>query len=201
VIFGKLPNAYRESFYFEGFPVEAFVHDPETLNYFLFEVERRSGIPALAQMILEGIEVPQPSELSESLKALAASFLKERPPLLSDEEVKKLRYDITSLVDDLRQPRSRDELLASGARLYEALANYYFRTNNLWSAKGKSIPRILKQVDAGLCMRYCNSFTDLFSKGQTETVIALAEELLQPNGGLLFDGYRIDAPSDYRKPR
>jgi predicted nucleotidyltransferase len=30
VIFDKLPAAYRESFYFQGFPIEAFVHDPET---------------------------------------------------------------------------------------------------------------------------------------------------------------------------
>jgi len=35
VIFDKLPAAYRESFYSQGLPVEAFVHDPETLNYFL----------------------------------------------------------------------------------------------------------------------------------------------------------------------
>jgi len=45
VIFDRLPNAYRESFYFGDLPVEAFVHDPETLNYFLFEVDRSSGIP------------------------------------------------------------------------------------------------------------------------------------------------------------
>jgi hypothetical protein len=68
VIFDKLPAAYRESFYFQGFPVEAFVHDPETLNYFLHDVDRPSGIPSLAQMILEGVEVPKPSELSGSLK-------------------------------------------------------------------------------------------------------------------------------------
>jgi len=55
VIFDKLPAAYRESFNFQGFPIEAFVHDPETLNYFLHDVDRPSGIPALAQMILEGI--------------------------------------------------------------------------------------------------------------------------------------------------
>ena len=75
VIFDKLPAAYRESFYFQDFPVEAFVHDPETLNYFLHDVDRPSGIPSLAQMILEGVEVPKPSELSGSLKELATSVL------------------------------------------------------------------------------------------------------------------------------
>lgn len=200
VIYDKLPNAYRESFRFHGLPVEAFIHDPETLSYFVFEVDRPTGIPALAQMILEGIELPEPNDISQSLKQLAASFIEAGPPALRDEEVLKLRYNLTSLVDDVRQPRSRDELLASGAELYEALADYYFRSNNHWSAKGKAIPRILKRTDVELCLRFCNSFDELFSNSQSGTVIALVEELLKPNGGFLFDGHRLEAPKDFRKP-
>jgi len=71
VVFDKLPAAYRVSFYFQGFPIEAFVHDPETLDYFLYELDRPSGIPSLAQMILEGVEIPKPNEFSQSLKELA----------------------------------------------------------------------------------------------------------------------------------
>jgi len=200
VIFRSLPQAYRESFYFRRFPVEAFVHDLETLNYFLFDVDGPAGIPALAQMILEGIEHPEPSEFSESVKQLAASVIKAGPPVLSDEEVRRMRYNVTSLLDDLRHPRSRDELLACGAQLYEVLADYYFRTNNLWSAKGKAIPRILKRADADLCARYCKSFEELLRSGQAEELIALAEELLVPKGGFLFDGQRLNAPVDHRKP-
>jgi hypothetical protein len=200
VIFDKLPAAYRESFYFQGFPIEAFVHDPETLNYFLYEIDRPSGIPSLAQMILEGIEIPKPNDLSRSLKQLATSVMQLRPPELSEEDVRKLRYDITNLVDDIRQPRSQDELVASGAELYEALANYYLRTNKLWSAKGKSIPRILRQADADLCLRYAASFDELFAHGHPENVVALVEEILRPHGGFLFDRHRLDAPANYRKP-
>jgi predicted nucleotidyltransferase len=200
VIFDRLPAAYRESFYFEGFPVEAFVHDPETLNYFLYQVDRPSGIPSLAQMILEGTEIPKPNELSKSLKELAASVMALQPPELSEEEIRKWRYTITNLVDDIRQPRSKAELVGSGAELYEALADYYFRTNNLWSAKGKSIPRILKQADADLCLRYCTAFEELFTNGEPAKVVALVEEILNSRGGFLFDGHRLDAPEDYRKP-
>ena len=200
VIFNKLPTAYRESFYFQGFPIEAFVHDPETLNYFLYEIDRPSGIPSLAQMILEGIEIPESSEFSQSLKRLAASVIESGPPTLSDEDIRKLHYNITNLVDDVRQPRSKDELIASGTELYEALADYYFRTNNLWSAKGKAIPRILKQADADLCSRYCNSFEELFVDGHPDKAIVLAEEMLQPKGGFLFEGHKFDAPASCRKP-
>jgi len=199
VIFDELPAAYRESFTFQGFPVEAFVHDPETLNHFLYEVDRTSGIPSLAQMILEGIEVPEADEFSESLKQLAVSAMELGPPELSDEDIRKLRYNITSLVDDIREPRSKDELVASGTELYQALADYYFRSNNLWSAKGKSIPRNLNKADAHLCLRYCSSFEELFA-GHPEKVIALAEEILKPNGGFLFAGHRLAAPAHWRKP-
>ncbi|MDQ3712469.1 MAG: nucleotidyltransferase domain-containing protein [Acidobacteriota bacterium] len=200
VIFDNLPAAYCESFYFQGIAVEAFVHDPKTLNYFLYEVDRPSGIPALAQMILEGVEIPEASEFSQSLKQLAASVIELGPPSLSKEDIRKLRYNITNIVDDIRQPRSKDELVASGTDLYEALADYYFRVNNLWSAKGKSIPRVLKQADVDLCLRYCNSFEELFAGGQPVKVIALAEEILKPYGGFLFDGHKLDAPANWRKP-
>jgi len=200
VIFDRLPAAYRESFNFQGFPIEAFVHDPETVNYFLHEIDRPSGIPSLAQMILEGVEIPKPNDLSRSLKQLATSVIQLGPPGLSEAEVRKLRYDITNMVDDIRQPRSRGELVASGAELYEMLANYYLRTNALWSAKGKSIPRVLSQANADLCLRYAASFDELFAHGRPESAVALVEEILRPRGGFLFDGHRLEAPADYRKP-
>ena len=199
VVFDELPVAYRESFYFQSFPIEAFVHDPETLNYFLHEVDRPSGIPSLAQMILEGIEIPGPNDLSRSLKQLATSVMQLGPPELSEEDVRKLRYDITNLADDIRQARSKDELVAAGAELYEALANYYLRTNKLWSARGKSIPRILGQANADLCLHYTASFDEMFAHGRPEAVVTLVEEILTPGGGFLFEGHRLDAPAHYRK--
>jgi hypothetical protein len=118
---------------------------------------------------------------------------------LSPQEVERLRYSITDLVDDLRAPRSRDELVGTGSQLFETLANYCLRTRGLWSGKGKSIPRALMRADAPLCERYCRSFEDLFTKGDPRAVIALAEELLGPDGGFLFDGYRLDAPAAWRR--
>src|SRR4051794_40453736 len=55
VVYAHLPSAYRESFRFDGYPVEAFVHDPTTLEYFFLEVDRPSGVPTLPQMIAEGV--------------------------------------------------------------------------------------------------------------------------------------------------
>lgn len=200
VVFASLASAYRESFRFDGYPVEAFVHDPETLEYFFFDVDRPSGVPSLPQMVLEGVEVPAANEISLGLKQLAASVIDAGPPPLDAPTEQRMRYFVSDLIDDLRTPRSRDELVATGARLYEQLADYHLRRQGLWSAKGKAIPRVLQRVDPELCGKYSQSFDALFTRGDATAVVHLAEELLRTAGGFLFDGYRTDAPSAWRRP-
>jgi predicted nucleotidyltransferase len=200
VIFDQIPHAWRESFEFQGYPVEAFVHDPETLNYFIFDASRTSKSPAMARMVLEGVEVPGPTEISQSLKRIAADLIASGPPELGDEDERWLRYSITNLIDDIRQPRSRDELVASGAELYGALANYYFRTKGLWPAVNKSIPRTFGKADPDLFSRFREGFDRLFADGLSDKVIMLAEEILKHRGGFLFDGYKQNASPDCRKP-
>ena len=199
VVYARLPCAYRESFRFDGYPVEAFVHDPATLEYFFQEVDRPSGVPALPQMIVEGVEVGGPSNMSRDLKRRAAAVIEAGPPALDRETEQRMRYFVSDLVDDLRAPRSNDELIGAGARLYEQLADYHLRRRGLWSAKGKAIPRILRQADPALCDSYSDAFTALFARGDPEPVIRLAETLLGQAGGPLFDGYRADAPPAWRR--
>ena len=199
VVYASLDCASRESFVFGDYPVEAFIHDPETLEYFFLEVDRASGVPTLPQMVSEGIEIPGANELSRALKARAAEVLAMGPPALDAASEQKLRYFVSDLLDDLRAPRSREELVATACRLYDDLANYYLRSRGQWSAKSKTIPRTLKRLDPHLHDRYGESFDRLFVDGDPAPVLALAEELLAPQGGLLFDGYRSDAPADWRR--
>ncbi len=201
VIYAQVAAAYRESFTFDGYPVEAFVHDPATLEYFFLEVDRPSGVPALPQMVVEGVAIPEPSAISRELKERAAAVIAAGPPPLDAESERRMRYFVSDLLDDLRAPRSRDELIATGVRLYEQLADYYLRRRGHWSGKGKGIPRVLRQVDAELCTAYSDAFTALFSHGDPQSVICLTESLLSEAGGPLFDGYRSDAPSTWRRPR
>ena len=200
VVFEKLPHAWRESFNFHGYPVEAFVHDPETLNYFLFEPSRSSRPPSTARMVFEGIEVPGPSEISRSLKRIAADIIASGPPEFGDEDERRLRYTITNLIDDIRQPRSREELIACGAELYGALADYYFRANGQWPAVNKAIPRAFSKADPDLYSRFREGFEELFAGGQSDKAITLAEEILKRHGGFLFDGYKHEASPACRKP-
>ena len=199
VVYSSLPCAYRESFTFRKLPVEAFVHDPETLEYFSVEMDRAAGIPALPQMVVEGREIPNSTDLSRMLKARAAALINAGPPPLDSESERRRRYTVTDLVDDVREWRSTEELMATGSRLFEELADYYLRSIGHWSARGKAVPRALQRADPALCTRYCRAFESLFHHREVGPVIRLTEELLEPQGGLLFDGYRSDAPASWRR--
>jgi hypothetical protein len=110
-----------------------------------------------------------------------------------------MRYQITDLLDDIRDPRSYAELVATRGQLHEALGDYYLRASCRWSGKGKSIPRVLARVASGLSKRYCESFEALFKHGDPASVIALSEELLNDHGGLLSRDIG-ETQAQWRKP-
>jgi len=198
VIFDHLQAAYRESFLYCGKPVEAFVHDPATLAYFFHEVDRPSGIPSLAAMISEGIELPAPSGFSARLKRLARSILADGPPAWTPTATDASRYQITGLIDDLRDGRPDAEVMAIGVELYSALANHIFRSRGIWTATGKTIPGRLAEVSSELAVTFESAFSQLLREGKVASVIELTQRELERDGGWLFEGYISVAPEAWR---
>ncbi len=196
VVFPNVERAYRESFYHLEWPVEAFVHDPETLRHFFEDVDWPEGNCTLAEMVHEGIETPGATSFSEGLKSMASKVLAEGPPKLAPSDIDDRRYLISELVDDVRDPRSRHELVASATRLYAELADFHFRSRGNYSASGKAILKRLKKADPAFLRSFTEAFDALFiSGGGPAKVIELTEALLAPYGGFLFGGYRRDAPT------
>jgi len=198
VIYDRVPVAYRESFYHRDWPVEAFIHDSETIQYFFQGVDRLIGRATLAEMISEGHEIPGPTELTNGLKEKARAVLADGPPALTEDDIQDRRYQISELIDDIREPRSKAELTASATMVYGELADYYFRTHMDWTGSGKAILKRLRQEDPALARRFADAFEILFTTGHSQKVIDLAAEILAPQGGFLFDGYRRDVPRDWR---
>jgi hypothetical protein len=196
VIFDRLEHGWRESFTFGGWPVEAFVHDPETISAFL-EDDAIEGEPCLATMIVEGPIIPQDHPLVASLKTQARQFLDNGPPVWDSQKLDSKRYAITDVLDDLRDVRNKIEAAALIGALHEQLAEFYFRANGLWSASYKQIPRKLEKADPKLAQKWNEAFLGAWA-GDTNHLIRFAEDLMAQNGGLLFDGYRSDAPKDKR---
>ncbi|HEX7176500.1 MAG TPA: nucleotidyltransferase domain-containing protein [Pyrinomonadaceae bacterium] len=196
VVYERLPHAYREAFFHAGWPVETFVHDPETLRYH-FESDRRRGIPSLMRMVTEGIEIPGASEFSAGVKRSAAELLEAGPPRWDAAELMRRRYRLSDWVDDIRYPRTPEELVASGTFLYADLADFFLLSQNLGTAHSKTIPRRLREVDAGFAERFGNAFEALFVEKQPAPVITLVEEVLEQFGGILFEGFRRNsAPAE-----
>ncbi|WP_461534928.1 GNAT family N-acetyltransferase [Spongorhabdus nitratireducens] len=198
VVYESLPHAYRESYIWHSRPVEAFIHDSETLDYFFSRVDRPNGIPSLMNMVVEGIELTPADEFSQKLKSEARRYLEMGPPVLGPEERDLARYFLTDLLDDIRAPRNYQELIASGGKLYEKLADFYLRASNHWSASGKAIPRRLQQVDPEFSQKFDRSFETLFRDGDPSQVILLVEAVLAPYGGVLFDGFQRPAPANWK---
>jgi hypothetical protein len=199
VVYPKLEQAYRESFLYKGWPVEAFVHDSETLNYFFWEVDAKDGTPSLPNMVSEGQPVPDSHSLVEQLKSLADKVLDGGPAKYSADQLRNARYGIGDLLDDLRGPRNKFEAKVIAAKLHEQLGDFWFRAQGQWSASGKHIPRRIQKLDPAFASKWTAAFDSAF-EGETNKLVQLVEDVLNKFDGYVFDGYRRDAPKDWRKP-
>lgn len=197
VVYERLPAARRESFLAEGVPVEAFVHDPGTLAWFVDEDAAR-GRPSLLHMIAEGTLVGTATESARSLQGQVAARLQAGPPSLTQAQRDALRYEITDLVDDLCGERSAAEVVAIGALLHPRLAELALRGRGHWYGSGKWVPRLLARMDPALGQRFDQAFAALFASADRAPVLALAQQELAVHGGRLFEGDCRTAPADWR---
>ena len=198
IVFEEVAHAYREAFIYDGWPIDAFIHDLETLRYFFEESRAGNGISGLSNMILNGREVTNPSVFSENVKTLAQEFLNAGPAIWDQEQINKERFLITDVLDDIKYPVGRDEQIASAAWLLEALGQFYFRSQNKWCASGKSIIRYLKSDNPDLALEFTQAFEGLFQTGDSAALELLAKKILEPYGGLFWNGFRSDAPKESR---
>ncbi|MBX9731564.1 MAG: nucleotidyltransferase domain-containing protein [Sphingomonas sp.] len=197
VIYDQLEAARRESFIFDGMPVEAFVHDRETLGWFVNQDVSR-GRPSILNMIAEGVVIGHAREQGEALRNAVSDRLAQGPPPLSTIAMDALRYEITDAIDDLRGDRSLAEVMAIGAMLHPKIVELALLGRARWNGAGKWAPRLLREADSHLADRFDSAFRTLFSSGNADPVIALAEAELEPHGGLLFDGDCRVAPASWR---
>jgi RimJ/RimL family protein N-acetyltransferase len=198
IVFEEVSHAYREAFIYDGWPIDAFIHDLNTLRYFFEESRAGNGVSGLCYMILNGCEVTNPSAFSKNIKILAQEVLNAGPAIWDQEQINKERFLITDVLDDIKYPTGRDEQIASAAWLLEALGQFYFRSQNKWCASGKSIIRYLKSDNPDLALEFMQAFQGLFQTGNSAALELLVKKILEPYGGLFWNGFRSDAPKESR---
>jgi hypothetical protein len=196
VLYPHLPDgAWRVTERHEGQLVEAFVHDLETLRYFFDVFDGPSGVPILAELVATGLEVPGlPSRLAIPAKAMARGVLAAGPPKLDQADLDRRRFTLSSLAEDLLDQRPRHERIAIVAALYSGLADFALRAAGHFGGNGKGLARSLTSFDPNLASR----FDAAFGAGDVDRMQALVDEVLAPYGGRLVDGYRAQAPADWR---
>lgn len=179
--------AYRESFFAYGWPTELFVHH-ETSYLGFFQTDCERGIPSLPNMCAEGIIVKD-GGFADKIKADAKRILAQGPEPWNEELIRAKRYGITDLLNDFESSDDHAEDLFIAQALGFALHEFVLRTNGYWIGKGKWIVRALKRYDQSLARRFAAVFHQYYQTRDKKDLIALADQLLQKEGGRLFEGF------------
>jgi hypothetical protein len=198
IVFEFLPHAYREAFIYDGWPIDAFIQDLGTLSYFCGKLEAVNGRPALINMILNGKEVLEQNYLAEQAKSIAQEALNVGPDKCNQGQIDQERFFITDILQDIKFPRNRDEQIISAVHLFEPLIQFYFRSKKKWAASGKALMRLLKTEDPDFALEFNQSFERFFQTRDTIGIEILVEKILAPYGGTLWDGFRSDAPPEWK---
>lgn len=199
IVFEEVAHAYREAFIYDGWPIDAFIHDLDTLRYFCGKLEASDGKPALINMILHGQEILAQNSVCMEAQAIAAEALANGPDTWSQDQIDKERFLITDILDDIKSPKNKEEQITSAVHLFEPLIQFYFRTQKKWAARGKSLIRLLKQENPELAEEWVSAFEILIQTGDASGIENAVTKILAPHGGYLWDGFRSDAPADWKE--
>lgn len=198
IVYESLLHAYREASVYDDWPIDAFIHDLDTLQYFCGRLEASDGNPALINMILQGQKILEPNEFSAEAKNIAEQALAKGPDIWSQEQIDKERFFLTDILDDIKFPKNKDEQIISAVHLFEPLLQFYFRARTKWTASGKSLIRLFKAENPEFAAEWTASFETLVQTGDPTAIEIVVTKILKPHGGLLWDGFRSNAPIHWR---
>lgn len=198
IVFESLPHAYREAFIYNDWPIDAFIHDLDTLKYFCEKFEASNGQPALINMILHGHEILAPNALANKAKAIASEALINGPDIWSQEQIDKERFHITDILDDIKFPKNKEEQIASAVHLFEPLIQFYFRSQKKWTASGKSLTRLFKAENPELAREWNSAFESLMQTGDVIAIETVVTRILDPYGGYFWNGFKSNAPPEWK---
>jgi hypothetical protein len=188
IITGREDAPFRQSFVWEGWPVEAFVHSETSYLDFFARAWGRYE-PSLEMMCAEGVVLRDQGGLAARVKEAARRELERGPDPLDQRAIDRLRYAITDLIDDLVGSVRPEESFFIAHKLAEESVKLVLLRNGRWLGKGKWISRALRRFDAGIAERLSNALALFCSTGTKEALIAFADDALAPVGGRLFEGY------------
>ncbi|WP_342506909.1 nucleotidyltransferase domain-containing protein [Sporosarcina sp. FSL K6-2383] len=185
----KVESAYRESFIDYDWPIEVFVHNLSSYKDF-FKLDCERARPSLPRMVSEGLVISD-SGVVRTIKDEADELLKQGPAMWSEKTIETKRYMLTDALDDLIGSTNRAEELFITNTLANAIHEFVLRTNDQWVGESKWVVRALNDYDEDFAGRFVQAFDMFYRTGAKGEIINLADEVLQPYGGRLFEGYSM----------
>ncbi|MDQ0207585.1 nucleotidyltransferase domain-containing protein [Alkalicoccobacillus murimartini] len=189
VIFDEHSDHYRESFVYEGWKIEAFVH--HSISYRKeFEEEKEIGRPILGNMLIEGLLLKDHASY-KAIAERAVKHVQEGPAPLTEDYIKASRYFIGDLLDDFIDSKHHDEAVITLNQLSLQLPDFILRLNNQWSGRGKGLSRALYAFDHELAQTFFHALRGYYQHQNKEPFIAFVTDIYKPLGGFLFDGFSL----------
>ncbi|PGM55657.1 nucleotidyltransferase domain-containing protein [Bacillus sp. AFS053548] len=190
VIFDKyLSSSYRESFIEFGWAIEVFVHNLSTYKQF-FQSDYERARPSMPRMVSEGITLKDEGIIKD-IKREAKELLDKGPEKWSDETIKVKRYFITDALTDFIGSSNREEDLFIANTLAELVSEFVLRTKCKWIGSSKWIIRSLRNYNEDFALRFVEAFDLFYTTGDKKQIIELVNNILQPFGGQLFEGFSL----------
>ena len=174
----------RQSLVYRDWPVELFVHDEQTLDFWLGK-ERPERKPSLYRMV--GCGTPIVGD-PEERQAACRAVLDAGPDPMDGAQLEAVRYGLTDLLDDLVHATEPGERQVIAATLWTDAARQALVAGSRWNGNGKWLLRELRSYDPELAERW------LAAQHEPAAVETFARDVLDRLGGPLFDGYLAVAP-------
>jgi predicted nucleotidyltransferase len=189
ILYTGKDSAYRESIFYEDWPVEVFVYTGDAYHEF-FHNDAARAIPSLPRMASEAI-VLKDSEALLKMKEEAKRILAQGPLAWNERLINHNRYMISNLIDDFLDKEADGEAYFLANSIIHDIAVFTLRTNKHWIGSGKWMFRELRNMDAALANQFEKSLVAFYQRHDKQAIVDLAEICLQPYGGRLFDGYYV----------
>ena len=181
-------NTTRER---NGRIVEWFVHTPETVDRFLDPSDRRA---IMAHLYGRGVVLVSKNSAADDVAAKARAILTAGPPRRDAQELEALRYSLTDAYDDLTDAKNEHEQIATACCVGEIAANLLCELRGTWTARGKWLPRRVREADPELGPRLTDAWLTLSRTGHATPLLDVVSTLLNESGGPLREGFRRTAP-------
>ncbi|MCM3609989.1 nucleotidyltransferase domain-containing protein [Planococcus sp. MERTA32b] len=185
----KAIGSYRESLIAFDWPVEVFIHNLTSYRAF-FQSDAERARPSMPRMVAEGI-VLRDTGIIDAIRQEAQDLLANGPQEWTAAAIRTKHYFLTDTLDDFIGCSDRAEGIFIAGALAEAIAEFELRTNGRWIGVSKWVVRSLKEYDKQFASRFVEAFDDYYRDGNKEKVIELADTVLRPHGGRLFEGFSM----------